>query len=96
VPRKASAKVAELPPIKRETGAVAKSSEERPAQDQRDRKSVETGPGELPTQERTDAQESETSAEIRDDSTRTLLLGAILGALLVLAIAQLIKRFGLP
>ena len=96
VPRKASAKVPELPPMKRETGAVAKSSVERPARDQRDRKSVETGPGELPTQERTDAQESETSAEIREDSTRTLLLGAILGALLVLAIAQLIKRFGLP
>jgi len=96
VPRKASAKVAELPPMKRETGAVAKSSVERPARDQRDRKSVETGPGELPSQERTDAQESETSAESREDSTRTLLLGAILGALLVLAIAQLIKRFGLP
>ena len=105
-PRRASARIDEaridearvddVPEMKQETGTGAKSSIERSFKDQRDRKPAGTSPNELPIQESTDAPQSETSAESREDSTRTLLVGAILGALLVLAIAQLIKRLGLP
>lgn len=95
-PRSASVKVDDVPTMKRETAAGVHTPADGPARDPRVLKTEETIPGEYPTEESTDAQELETSSEIREDSTRTLLMGAIFGALMVLAIAQLIKRLGLP